>query len=54
LNDLTPQIPWKPIKDFRNYSVHNYDDIDPEIVWDVIQIHLPAIKQNINLILAEI
>ena len=48
-----PEISWKRIKDFRNYTVHNYDDVDPEIVWEVLQKHLPKLKTNLRQILAQ-
>lgn len=32
-----PQIPWRMIIGMRNRLVHEYFDIIPERVWDVIQ-----------------
>jgi uncharacterized protein with HEPN domain len=29
---------------FRNIISHGYDVIDPELVWDAIQNHLPVLK----------
>ena len=35
LYDRFPDYPWQMIKDFRNFIVHEYFGVDPEIVWDV-------------------
>ena len=32
-----PQIPWKLISAMRNILIHNYDDVDLNIVWDTTQ-----------------
>jgi len=46
-----PTIPWQEIKDFRNLVAHNYFGIDAEEIWDIIQNHLPLLKQNIQSLL---
>lgn len=33
------------IKDFRNFIVHEYFGIDPEIVWDAVKKELPELKK---------
>jgi uncharacterized protein with HEPN domain len=33
---------------FRNIISHGYDIIDPAIVWDVVQNHLPALEQVVQ------
>ena len=45
-NDLKnrhPEIPWTRIAGFRNRIVHAYMDVDPELIWSVIQEELPAL-----------
>jgi len=37
-----PHIPWRFITDFRNRLAHGYFGIDNDIVWDVIENHLPT------------
>ena len=37
------EIPWARIVGMRHRLVHGYRDVDLEIVWDVIQNHLPAL-----------
>lgn len=37
----------------RNHIVHGYDQIDPEIVWLVVQEELPALVPELEQILNE-
>ena len=30
-----PDIPWRDIKDFRNKLIHDYWDLDLELIWNV-------------------
>ena len=39
-----PDIPWKQIEGFRHRLVHDYFHIDLEIVWRVVEVHLPELK----------
>lgn len=41
LRDSHPEIPWKDLIDLRNHLVHEYHDIDTELVWKTIQQRLP-------------
>lgn len=47
-------VAWRLIKDFRNFIVHEYFGVDPEIVWDAIKKELPILKSEIILIQIEI
>ncbi len=42
------QIEWYKIRGFRNIVAHNYFGIDAEEVWEIIQFHLPKLKNEIN------
>uniref|UniRef100_B8HS66 Nucleotidyltransferase n=1 Tax=Cyanothece sp. (strain PCC 7425 / ATCC 29141) TaxID=395961 RepID=B8HS66_CYAP4 len=42
-----PTVPWKDIIGMRNIVVHQYDQVDTEVVWDVICQDIPEL---INLI----
>jgi len=39
-------IPWREIKDTRNFYVHNYGGIDLEYVWNTMMTDLPVLKQK--------
>lgn len=41
---LTNKIPWGDVSAMRNHIVHDYFEIDLEKVWDVVNNHLPILK----------
>jgi uncharacterized protein with HEPN domain len=42
-----PDVAWRLIKDFRNFIVHEYFGIDPEIVWDAVEKELPVLLKEV-------
>ena len=49
-----PDAPWKLVNGMRNYIVHEYFQVDNNVVWDVITGDLPLLeKQIIAYIMAE-
>ena len=49
-----PAIPWKQIEGFRHRLVHDYFKIDLEIVWRVIETHLPQLKTAVAEMIASL
>lgn len=49
-NDLKEKIdlPWKDIAGFRDKAIHNYFDINLDVVWDTIIIDLPQLKEGLQ------
>ena len=47
-------VAWGQIVAVRNVLVHHYFGIDKDIVWSVIEDDLPALKESVKRILAEI
>jgi uncharacterized protein with HEPN domain len=43
-----PQIPWRKIVDTRNNLIHNYRNVDMEIVWDILHRDLPHLLATLN------
>ena len=43
-----PQIPWKSIIGLRNIIAHTYDEVNLEEVWNIITLHLPKTKVNLE------
>ena len=43
----------RKIVGLRNRSVHGYDSLDEELIWDVVQNHLPVLKHQVEALLEE-
>ncbi|MFM1655830.1 DUF86 domain-containing protein [Brevibacillus sp. B_LB10_24] len=48
LRDAHPSIPWRRIAGFRDVLIHDYMNIDPEEVWNVITGFLPELKRKVQ------
>ncbi len=46
-------VPWARIIAFRNRLIHGYWSIDLQLVWDVIEHELPALKAVVDRLLAD-
>ena len=52
LRDNHPDIPWSSVIGMRHVLVHDYFEVDLDIVWRVIERDVPALKRSIRNILA--
>jgi uncharacterized protein with HEPN domain len=43
---LAPGQPWSDIRGIGNIVRHQYDEIDPEVIWSVMQRDLGALKAD--------
>lgn len=43
-----PAIPWRAIKETRNRLIHAYDDIDPDVLWQIVRTDLPALVRALE------
>jgi uncharacterized protein with HEPN domain len=46
-----PMIPWRQMAGLRDVVIHDYDELDLDILWNVIHINLPDILPEIQAIL---
>ena len=53
LREQYPKIPWRGMAGMRDRSIHGYDTVDLQIVWDVVKKDIPEIKPQIQQILAD-
>ena len=40
-----PEIPWHEILGMRNRIVHDYMNVDEDIIWEVVQQDLPPLVE---------
>lgn len=38
-----PDVPWQNLRGMRNRVAHGYFDVDLEVVWNTVQIAMPAL-----------
>ncbi|MXX54080.1 MAG: DUF86 domain-containing protein [Dehalococcoidia bacterium] len=43
-----PEIPWRETRDLRNRLVHEYDRIDLDTLWNIIQDHIPPLIEQLE------
>lgn len=48
LRNLHPDIPWRRIAGLRNRIIHEYFDVDLELLWEVLATELPALKAQLQ------
>lgn len=48
-----PEIPWDLIYGMRNRIVHDYFEVDLEVVWRTIKQDLPSLRQRVFAALPE-
>lgn len=50
LQERHPEYPWRALKDFRNFIVHEYFGVNPKIVYDAATLELSELKKLIQVI----
>ena len=51
--ERNPEIPWRQTTDLRNVLIHDYDTVDLDELWRIIQEHLPPLVVQLQTIIDE-
>ena len=43
-----PELPWIEMRGMRNKMIHDYFDVDVNVVWSTVKEDLPPLKQQID------
>lgn len=54
LKGEAPEIPWKKVAGIGNVLRHNYRDVAPRAIWDVIEQDLAPLEAALRKLLAKI
>ncbi|MGH6846959.1 MAG: HepT-like ribonuclease domain-containing protein [Methylocella sp.] len=46
-----PELPWIEMRGMRNKMIHDYFDVDVNVVWSTVKDDLPRLKQQIDRLL---
>jgi len=49
--DRFPALPWRQMIGMRNRMIHQYDQVDLQVVWDTIQQDLPGLIVSLEAML---
>jgi uncharacterized protein with HEPN domain len=47
MRERLSEVPWRQIVGMRHILVHQYFEIDRDLVWSVVQAHLPLLKESV-------
>ena len=42
------QLPWKQIIGFRDRAIHNYFNVNLNVVWDTVIMDIPVLKERLG------
>ena len=51
LRNQYPEVRWNDIGRFRDRVVHHYFGLDLDIVWEIVDVHLPILKTHVEQLL---
>jgi uncharacterized protein with HEPN domain len=53
IRDANPHVEWRSMARMRDRLIHDYFGVDLDIVWDVLQTKVPALRDAVREILGE-
>jgi uncharacterized protein with HEPN domain len=49
-----PSLPWRQIRGMRNRMIHNYFDVNIDVLWSTVKDDLPKLKQQTDRLLIDL
>ena len=54
LRDANPAVRWKDVAGLRDVLIHDYEGVDLDEVWNIVQRDMPVLKQQLAEILRDL
>ncbi len=51
IREALPEIEWRSIVGLRNLLIHEYFGVDTPLIWSVVTVDIPQLKEQLLLIL---
>ena len=48
IKERHPHIRWRAVSGFRNIAAHAYLDLQLDLVWEIVEEHLPVLRRAIE------
>jgi uncharacterized protein with HEPN domain len=49
-----PELPWREMKGLRNRVIHQYFEINYQLIFDVVNMRLPVLKDRLEQVIKDI
>ena len=46
--EMYPQVPWQKMTSLRNFVIHQYFDVENEVLWEVLTRFLPVARPSLE------